>query len=144
MRKLIPVVFVLALIALVFTLESRRQETAKQLERMTVRLEQLQGNSDQSKEAAKRVIESVRKHMDLSLDVEPTVATIVNVDELRSRNSFYWKAENGDHLIVTTDRAILYDPDKDIIIDVIPVQLQQTNSAEQEPKEKASTSSRKG
>ena len=70
------------------------------------------------------VVERLRKHIQLSTDVEPTVATIVNVEELRKRNPFYNKAENGDHLVVTTDRAILYDPDHDIILDVIPVQLQ--------------------
>ena len=62
-------------------------------------------------------------------DVEPTVATIVNVEELRKNNAFYNKAENGDHLVVTTERAILYDPDEDIILDVIPVQLQPAEPA---------------
>ena len=34
------------------------------------------------------------------------------------------KAENGDHLVVTPERAILYDPDEDVILDVVPVQVQ--------------------
>lgn len=124
MRKLLSLAFVIALIGLVFTLETQRQEAQKQLERLTVRLEQLQGGNSQNREAAKKVIERVRKHMIISTDVEPTVATIVNVEELRRQNPFYNKAENGNHLVVTTDRAILYDTDRDIILDVIPVQLQ--------------------
>ncbi len=124
MRKLLSLTFVVALIALVITLETRRQEAQKQLEQLTIRLEQLQGNSSQNREAAKSIIQKVQKHMAISMEVEPTVATIVNVEELRKKNSFYNKAENGDHLVVTTDRAILYDPDKDIILDVVPVQLQ--------------------
>lgn len=125
MRKILSIVFVVGLIALVFTLEARRQQAQKQLEQLTVRLEQLQtGNTSQNREAARKVIEQVKAHMQISTEVEPTVATIVNVEELRKRNPFYNKAENGDHLIVTTDRAILYDSDKDIILDVIPVQLQ--------------------
>lgn len=130
MRKLLSIIFVIGLIALVFTLENRRQAAQKQLEQLTVRLEQLQtGNTSQNREAARKVIESVQKHMQISTEVEPTVATIVNVEELRKRNPFYNKAENGDHLVVTTERAILYDPDRDIIIDVIPVQLQPAASA---------------
>ena len=105
-------------------LETRRQEAQTQLERLTVRLEQLQGGNSQNREAAQKVIERVKKHMVISTDIEPTVATIVKVEELRKKNPFYSKAENGDHLVVTTDRAILYDPDKDIILDVVPVQLQ--------------------
>lgn len=124
MRKLLSLTFVIALIALVITLETRRQEAQKQLEQLTIRLEQLQGNSSQNREAAKNIIQKVQKHMTISTEVEPTVATIVNVEELRKKNPFYNKAENGDHLIVTTDRAILYDPKKDIILDVVPVQLQ--------------------
>ena len=125
MRKILSIVFVIGLIVLVFALEARRQQAQKQLEQLTMRLEQLQtGNTSQNREAARKVIEKVSKLIQISTDVEPTVATIVNVDELRKRNPFYNKAENGDHLIVTTDRAILYDPDKNVILDFIPVQLQ--------------------
>ncbi|TSC60722.1 MAG: Uncharacterized protein Greene041662_95 [Candidatus Peregrinibacteria bacterium Greene0416_62] len=125
MRKFLSIIFVIGLIALIFTLENRRQAAQNQLEQLTVRLEQLQtGNTSQNRDAAKKIVEQVRKHIQLSTDVEPTVATIVNVEELRKRNPFYNKAENGDHLVVTTDRAILYDSDNDLILDVIPVQLQ--------------------
>jgi hypothetical protein len=124
MRKILSFLFVIALIGLVVMLETRRQEAQTQLERLTVRLEQLQGGNSQNREAAQKVIERVKKHMVISTDIEPTVATIVKVEELRKKNPFYSKAENGDHLVVTTDRAILYDPDKDIILDVVPVQLQ--------------------
>lgn len=133
MRKLLSFLFVIALIALVITLETRRQEAQKQLEQLTIRLEQLQGNSSQNREAAKKVIDQVQKHMLISTEVEPTVATIVNVEELRKKNPFYNKAENGDHLVVTTDRAILYDPDNDIILDVVPVQLQPAVPAKPAP-----------
>jgi hypothetical protein len=107
MRKLLSLTFVVALIALVITLETRRQEAQKQLEQLTIRLEQLQGNSSQNREAAKSIIQKVQKHMAISMEVEPTVATIVNVEELRKKNSFYNKAENGDHLVVTTMTSFL-------------------------------------
>ena len=130
MRKLLSVLFLVVLVVLVVTLELKRQEAQKQLEQLTMRLEQLQGgNTQRSKEEAKRIVERVKRHMAIDTSVEPTVATIVNVEELRKRNPFYNKAKNGDHLVVTVDRAILYDPNKDVIIDVIPVQLQPATAA---------------
>ena len=97
--------------------------TAEQLERVTIRLEQLQGGGTQeNQEKAKRITRKVRILMDLG-DVEPTVATIVDVTSLRKQNSFYNKAENGDFLIVTPERAILYNEEKNRIIDVVPVQI---------------------
>ena len=62
--------------------------------------------------------------MDIDTSIQPTVATIVDVNALRARNDFYKNAKNGDYLIVTPNRAILYDPNRDMIIDVVPVQLQ--------------------
>lgn len=130
MRKLLSLLFIVALVVLVFTLEMRRREAQAQLEQLTVRLEQLQGgNTQQNQEAARRVIDLVKRHIAIPDGVEPTVATIVDVEALRQRNPFYLKAENGDHLVVTTERAILYDPDEDVILDVIPVQLQPAGGA---------------
>ena len=115
---------IIALIALVATLEMKRQTFQAQMQRLTVHLEQLQlGDSAKNLELAKKVIEEVRELIDIPEDVEPTVATIVDVELLREKNPFYEKAENGDHLVVTPDRAILYSSAKNKIIDVVPVQL---------------------
>lgn len=122
-KKAFLTLVVIALIALSFMLDMRRRAAQEQLEQLTVRMEQLTGNTEQSREAAKQIIDRVRKLIDIPTDIEPTVATIVDVDTLRTRNAFYNKAENGDHLIVTIDRAILYDPDANIILDVVPVQI---------------------
>ncbi|MBU0458079.1 hypothetical protein KJ652_06810 [Patescibacteria group bacterium] len=117
------IIILIGLIILVFTLNGQRQMTAEQLERVTIRLEQLQGGGTQeNQEKAKRITRKVRILMDLG-DVEPTVATIVDVTSLRKQNSFYNKAENGDFLIVTPERAILYNEEKNRIIDVVPVQI---------------------
>jgi hypothetical protein len=134
MRKNLLVLALIAMVALIVTLEVRRQQAQAQLEQLTIRLEQLQtGNTRQNREAAERIVERVRKLYAIPADVEPTVATIVDVEALRSRNPFYNKAENGDHLVVTTDRAILFDPDKNMILDVVPVQLQQAQPQQAAP-----------
>lgn len=123
--KVLVAIVVVALVALVVALDMRRRAAEESLTQLTVRLDQLTGgNRQQNRETAKRIIDKVSRHIVLPTDVEPTVATIADVETLRQRNAFYSKAENGDHLIVTPDRAILYDPDKDIILDVAPVQIQ--------------------
>lgn len=121
--KLILGILVVVLLAFVLVLDGRRREAEKRLKQVSVRMEQEQ-NIAQNKELAKQVLAKVRKHIALPAEPEPTVATIVDVEKLRERNVFYRKAENGHHLILTANRAILYDPKKDVIIDVAPVQIQ--------------------
>ena len=129
-RKLLMTVILIALIALVFTIDVRRRDAEEQLKNLTVRLEQLQtGNTEQNREAAKLVVEMVRKLIDIPEDIEPTVATIVDVEELKKQNPFYEKAKNGNHLIITPERAILFDSDRNLILDVVPVQLQPAEGA---------------
>lgn len=128
-RKALLAIVMIALVALVLVLDLQRREAEKQLKNLSVRLEQLQtGNTQQNREAAERIVREVRKLITIPEDIEPTVATIIDVETLRQRNSFYNKAENGNHLIVTADRAILYDSEKNIIIDVVPVQVQQAQA----------------
>src|SRR3989338_4746524 len=121
--RILKIVLVLAVISLVFVLDTKRRAAEEKLKELSVQLEQVNPNAQANKEMAKQVLSKVRRHLVLPTDVEPTVATIVDVKALREQNVFYNKAENGDHLIVTSDRAILYDPDKDIILDVVPVQF---------------------
>ena len=118
--KVLSTLLILGLLVLVVILDVKRRQAEQKL----FSFEQQTGNPAQGKEVAKQVVERVRKLIQLPTDVEPTVATIVDVEQLRQKNAFYNKAKNGDHLIVTSDRAILYDPIANIIIDVVPVQIQ--------------------
>ena len=125
MRKLLIVVLVVALALLAYINYTKRVQLENDLKQLSVKNEQLKtGNDPQNIAKAKEIIEKVRRHMQIPTDPEPTVATIVDVNALRKQNDFYVNAKNGDNLIVTPTRAILYDPDKDMIIDVVPVQLQ--------------------
>lgn len=121
--KLILGILVIVLLAFVLVLDGRRREAEQRLKQMSVHMEQTQDTA-QNRELAKQVLAKVRKHFALPEEPEPTVATIVDIEKLRERNVFYRKAENGHHLILTANRAILYDPKKDVIIDVAPVQIQ--------------------
>ncbi len=124
-KKLLTIVLVLGLAVLAFVNYQKRVQLANELKKLSVQMEQLQtGNSPENVAQAKAIVEKVKKHMTIDSTIEPTVATIVDVNALKSRNEFYKNAKNGDFLIVTPTRAILYDPDTDMILDVVPVQLQ--------------------
>ena len=105
----------------------RLQETEQELEKIR------ESTQENAGEVAKRVLNSVRQLIDVPEEPEPTVATIVDVNRLRETSTFYENAENGDHLIITENRAILYDPDRNIIIDVVPVRIQPGADEEQPP-----------
>ena len=114
-----------ALLVLVGVLEVKRQTISAQLTNMTNVLEEYQSQGEEENKAlAETIINDVRKLIDIPEDVEPTVATIIDVDLLKAKNPFYNKASNGDHLIVTPDRAILYSSARKVILDVAPVQLE--------------------
>lgn len=117
---------VIGLVVLLVVIDMRRRNAEAQLAQLSVRLDQLNGgNQGENQEAAKRIVDQVRKLYSIPEGVEPTVATIVDVNQLRERNAFYNKAKNGDYLIVTTDRAILFDAQQNRILDVVPVQIEQ-------------------
>lgn len=63
----------------------------------------------------------------------PFVFTIQNVEQLASQEPFYNKASNGDRLIVFSDRAIIYDPNNDILVNVGPVTFESAEEAQDLP-----------
>jgi len=124
-RHSLITVIIVALLLLVGVLEVKRQSISAQLSSKDSALEEVQTqNQADNAKLAKQIVEEVRKLIDIPTDIEPTVATIVDVELLRTKNPFYDKAENGDHLIVTPNRAILYRASENKIIDVAPVQLE--------------------
>lgn len=124
-RKLIVILLVIGLIALVVILDMRRRDVENKLTNLST---QQGGTPEENQEMANKVLEKVRDLMVIPAGIEPTVATIVDVEQLRQRNAFYAKAKNGDYLVVTEDRAILYDPKADKIVDVTAVQMQSSSS----------------
>lgn len=128
LKLLVPLLLVL-LIGLVVVLDMQRRQAQAELHNLTVRLEQLQGDGQENQERANQVVTRVRALIDIPENITPTVATIVDVEKLRAQNPFYDKASNGDYLVVTPTRAILFDADRGVIIDVVPVQIQQNAPA---------------
>ena len=137
-------VLIIALIALVVFVDARRRSAETQLKQLTVQMNQVSGDTQQNREKAKAIVDQVRKLIDIPLDTEPTVATIVDVKKLQAQNSFYNKAKNGDYLIVTPSRAILFSQAKNMILDVVPVQLEPSSaqSSSKTSQQKATTTSK--
>lgn len=123
-RRPLALIAVVGLVALLLIVDMRRRSVENQLAQLSMQVQQGDASQSQNQAVAKEVVDKVRKLYDLPAGIEPTVATIVDVDALRKRNVFYDKAKNGDYLVVTADRAILYDAKANMILDVVPVQIQ--------------------
>jgi hypothetical protein len=78
---------------------------------------------------AKEIVDRVRKLIVLDGSVEPTVAAIVNIEKLRATSEFYANAENGDYVIITPKKAIIYSPVKNQIIDIVPIEMKAKTAA---------------
>ncbi|MBI4022414.1 MAG: hypothetical protein HY372_03570 [Candidatus Andersenbacteria bacterium] len=103
--------------------EQQRREVASKLEQTSTELESVRSATKNDTAAvAQDVLQKVRKHIVVPENPLPTVASIVDIDSLKRANSFYEPASNGDYLIITERRAVLYDADADIVLDVVPVQ----------------------
>lgn len=80
---------------------------------------QVQANSISE---TQKIVAEVSKLIVLPKDEEPTVATISDVEKLRSQ-AFFANAKNGDKVLIYTkaQKAILYDPIQKIIVEVAPL-----------------------
>jgi len=118
------IVAVVAAVGLFLWAEQQRREATKEIERVEGELKDLQETTQRSgEEVADEVLEKVRSLITLPEEPRPTVATIVDIERLRESNEFFQQADNGDNLILTENRAILYDPEQNVIIDVAPFQI---------------------
>lgn len=81
------------------------------------------------------IIAHVGRHIRLSGET-PKVVTITGAAELAAEQAFFSLASDGDIILVYHDKVILYDPDKDIIIDVAHIRPEvageATDSAQQQ------------
>lgn len=80
------------------------------------------GVSQETLNDLSKLVQQVGRHI-LVVDPQmPSVATIENADELRTKNPyFYSNAQNGDRLLIWRDKAVLYSPTRDVVLSVLPV-----------------------
>ncbi len=60
-------------------------------------------------------------------DEEPTMATLLDIEELKKENpEFYKDAQKGDYLVIYSEKAIIYREEENKVINVAPVYFEQT------------------
>jgi len=66
------------------------------------------------------LVADVGKHIALPME-KPQVVTITNVDQLKINQPFFANAQNGDKILVFTNRVVLYRPSLDKVIDLAQI-----------------------
>jgi cytoskeletal protein RodZ len=91
---------------------------------------QLKSNPTQAlDEQSKEIKTNVGKLILLDSTEDISVATISDAEKLKQDNpEFYKNAANGQYILVSSKRAILYDKSRNIIINVAPIINPQTDS----------------
>ena len=60
-------------------------------------------------------------------DEKPTIATLLDIEELKKENAeFYKDAQKGDILVIYSEKAIIYREEDKKVINVAPVYFEQT------------------
>ena len=92
----------------------------RQSQKEVVRLSTIEGQQELQKNEIESLLEKVKTHMVLPEDEEPTVATISDVDALVKQQPFFKGTQNGDKVLVYVKarKAIIYSPERDIIVNV--------------------------
>ena len=77
-----------------------------------------------AKEETAKIVALVSKLVLLPTDEEPILATVTDKEKLKDQPVFA-KAENGDKILIysTAQKAYIYNPTKNVIVDVIPVNI---------------------
>jgi hypothetical protein len=75
-----------------------------------------------TKEEVQGVVNKVGKHMVLPNEV-PQIVGITNVDSLKKQQVFFSLANNGDQLLVYSNKVILYRPSTDQVVDVAQIRV---------------------
>lgn len=78
-----------------------------------------------------QLLSKIGRHIELPIGEEPTVATVSDITKL-SGQTFFARAKNGDRVIIYTraKKAILYRPEIDKIIEVGPVNMDNSGNSQ--------------
>lgn len=78
---------------------------------------------DAAKKDMQALLDKVSKLIVLPIGEEPTVATITDVEALKAEQQFYRDAQNGNKVLVYMQekKAIIYDEQKNILVNVGPI-----------------------
>ena len=80
-----------------------------------------EGQKEMAERQVNEAIEQVGKLFLLPDDERPQVLVIQDVEKLKAEQSFYEAASNGDKILLYAQKAIIYSPERNLIINVGPV-----------------------
>ncbi|MEK7571435.1 MAG: LytR C-terminal domain-containing protein [Patescibacteria group bacterium] len=91
-----------------------------QAQQKVVELSTIKGQQMLAQKEVDTLLTEVKKHMVLPEKEKPTIATVTDVNALKKNQPFFENAQNGDKVIVYVQarKAIIYSPNKDIIVNV--------------------------
>lgn len=83
-----------------------------------------------AQEENKKLIEAVGKLVLLPEGETPTIATVTDVNKLKSQQAFFARSAEGDKVLIYTSalKAIMYRPSTNKIIEVAPLVIGNPNS----------------
>jgi hypothetical protein len=81
-----------------------------------------------------QTIKMVGKHLVLPTNETPTMATVSDPEKLKDQ-AFFANAKKGDKVLIyaNSQKAILYDPEADRIVEVAPINTSTANQAQNAP-----------
>ncbi len=99
----------------------------RKLEDEVAELKTTEGQQQLANEEVSSITESISRHMLLPADETPAIATVTDAEALKEEQPFFKDAQNDDKIVIyaEAERAILYRPSEDKIINVGPY-IQQT------------------
>jgi hypothetical protein len=103
----------------------------RKAESKIVHLSTREGQVELTQKEVQLTVTQVSAHMILPVDEQPLLATIEDVEQLKTEAPFYENAQNGDRLLVYRSKAIIYSPARDIIVNVGPVQFVDEEAAQE-------------
>jgi len=90
-----------------------------------------------------QTIKMVGKHLVLPTNEIPTMATVSDPEKLKDQ-PFFANAKKGDKVLIyaNSQKAILYDPEADRIVEVAPINSTTANQAQNAPVVQTTTTNR--
>lgn len=124
---LLAIVILTALALMINQKIKARQNIAKPAASVTASQDE-QAEQPLDKSGISALIARVGSLIVINANEEPTIATVQDADALRKSNPVFYKdARNGDRLLVWSDKAILYSPQMDKLLAVMPILGGQTD-----------------
>ena len=99
-------------------------------QKQIAKLSTLDGQQKLAQQEVDELLAKVKKHMVLPDKEKPTVATVTDVNALKKNQPFFVNAHNGDKVIVYVQarKAIIYSPERDLIVNVGTVAVDDTGA----------------